>query len=59
MFLNRIVTGVGRIGAAVGPAAAGLMLAANWSRPTLFVVFSLPLVICLIAYMQIRGYDGE
>ena len=54
-----VAVGVGRIGAAVGPAAAGLMLAANWSRPTLFVIFSLPLVICLIAYMQIRGYDGE
>ena len=54
-----VAVGVGRIGSAVGPIVAGLMLAANFSRPTLFIAFTLPLLICLIAYMQIRGYDGE
>ena len=54
-----VAVGIGRIGSAVGPIAAGLMLAANFSRPTLFVAFTLPLLICLVAYIQIRGYDGE
>ena len=54
-----VAVGVGRIGSAVGPVLAGLLIAAQWTRPALFLAFSVPLVVCLIAYTQIRGFEGE
>lgn len=50
-----MTVGVGRIGSAVGPVYAGLLLGAGWERPALFLAFTLPLVIALIAYARIRG----
>lgn len=40
-----LALGIGRLGATVGPALAGLLIAADWSRPAYFGALALPLLL--------------
>ncbi len=49
-----VVYAIGRIGPIVGPAAAGLMLAAEMSVPIILVCIAAPSIVALVAFLLIR-----
>lgn len=51
--------GIGRVGAVAGPLVAGWFLAANVPMSTLFLVFSVPLVLSGIAAHSLHALDRQ
>jgi AAHS family 4-hydroxybenzoate transporter-like MFS transporter len=45
--------GIGRIGAVIGPAMGGAMLALHWSLPTLYMVSAVPELIAVVAIIAL------
>ena len=45
---------VGRAGAATGPALAGLLIEAGWSRPAYFAALALPMILATLSLLWIR-----
>lgn len=46
--------GIGRLGAVVGPYVAGLLIDAGWQRSDYYFALSLPILISVIAVLQLR-----
>ena len=49
--------GVGRIGAAVAPWVAGLLIGAGWARADYFLAFGLPMLLSLAAILYLRNHN--
>lgn len=54
-----IALGGGRVGAVVGPYAAGLLMAAGWSRSSFCFVLAAPLVVATAALWKLTSGQGE
>ena len=52
-----ISTGVGRLGAVLGPVAAGFLIAAGANRATYFAALSLPILLASAAVLYLRGWE--
>jgi MFS transporter, AAHS family, 4-hydroxybenzoate transporter len=50
--------GIGRIGAIVGPGIGGIMLALDWSRPTILLVSAMPELIAVAAILVLMRREG-
>lgn len=46
--------GIGRLGAIIGPSAAGFLLSRGWSGADCFIAFSIPLLIAMVAILLLR-----
>ncbi len=46
--------GVGRLGAIIGPSAAGLLLARGWSGADCFLAFAIPMLVAMAAIMLLQ-----
>lgn len=51
--------GIGRIGAIIGPSAAGLLLARGWTGADCFLAFSVPLLIAMVAVLLLKTQIKE
>ena len=51
--------GIGRIGAIIGPSAAGFLLARGWTGADCFFVFSIPLLIAMVAVLMLKMQQGR
>jgi AAHS family 4-hydroxybenzoate transporter-like MFS transporter len=51
--------GIGRIGSIVGPVLGGLMLAAEWHTPTIFLVGSVPVLIASCAVLVLSQLSSS
>jgi len=47
--------GIGRIGAIIGPSAAGFLLNRGWSGADCFIAFSLPLLVAMMAIVTLNN----
>jgi len=47
--------GIGRIGAIIGPSAAGFLLSRGWSGADCFIVFSLPMLVAMVAIISLNN----
>jgi benzoate transport len=47
--------GIGRIGAIIGPSAAGFLLNRGWSGADCFIAFSLPLLVAMMAIITLNN----
>jgi MFS transporter, AAHS family, 4-hydroxybenzoate transporter len=51
--------GIGRIGAVIGPAVGGVMLALHWSRQTLFLVSAVPELVAVVAILVLMRLESD
>ena len=49
-----VVYAIGRVGPIIGPATAGLMLAAGLSVPLILVCIAVPSIVALVAFLMVR-----
>ncbi|WP_207486019.1 MFS transporter [Arenibaculum pallidiluteum] len=49
---------VGRLGAVAGPAAAGILMSAGWSRPAYCLALGLPMLVAAASLYWIRAYEA-
>jgi nitrate/nitrite transporter NarK len=48
---------VGRLGAVVGPALAGVLMSAGWDRPAYCLVLAAPMLIAAASLYWVRNFD--
>ncbi len=51
--------GIGRLGAIVGPSAAGFLLSRGWSGTDCFIAFSAPLLISMVAILTLKSFSNR
>ena len=54
-----LALGIGRLGAVVGPALAGVLIAAGWSRPLYCFVLALPLLVSAVLIRRVPLLFGQ
>ena len=52
-----VTMSVGRLGAVVGPALAGLLMSAGWERPGYCLVLAAPMLIAAASLYWVRNFD--
>jgi hypothetical protein len=48
---------IGRLGAVVGPALAGVLMSAGWDRPAYCLVLAAPMLIAAASLYWVRNFD--
>jgi len=51
--------GIGRLGAIIGPSAAGFLLSRGWSGADCFLAFSVPLLISMVAILTLKSVSSR
>lgn len=51
--------GIGRLGAIIGPSAAGFLLSRGWTGADCFIAFSVPLLLAMVAILTLRTLSDK
>lgn len=51
--------GIGRLGAIIGPSAAGFLLSRGWTGADCFIAFSVPLLISMVAILTLKSLSDK
>lgn len=54
-----VAMSVGRLGAVVGPALAGVLMSAGWSRPAYCLALAVPMLAAAASLYWVRGFDAQ